>query len=248
MRVKGGSRSRLEYVYCQFDVLDFETCSDYYNANNQSESGSYLVYLNARPYEVYCDFTNGKKPTFDSSKTYTISLSTFLGQGFTRFEHDKMNEEVIINCETEDCFKSEISYKESLELIDLIKERSSNCEQKIEVNICLSRYGQSFLSCHKTFTVFCTSYLQFNCFFSQLSSLGSWTDRHGTKLSYFSGDSGDNICQCGQASPNECFQLPHLNENKCNCDARDPVQRSDHGLITNKAKIILSKNYECKFH
>ena len=44
-----------------------------------------------------------------------------------------MNEEVITNCEMEDCFNLEITYKESLDLIDLIKERSSNCEQKLEV-------------------------------------------------------------------------------------------------------------------
>ena len=67
------------------------------------------------------------------------------GQGITRFDHDKMNEEIITNYETEDCYNLEMTYKESLELIDLIKERSSNCEQKIEVNICLSRCGQSFM-------------------------------------------------------------------------------------------------------
>ena len=44
-----------------------------------------------------------------------------------------MNEEIITNCETEDCYNLEMTYKESLELIDMIKERSSNCEQKIEV-------------------------------------------------------------------------------------------------------------------
>ena len=81
---------------------------------------------------------------------------------------------------------------------------------------------------------------QFNCFFSQLTSLGSWTDRHGVKSSYFSGESGEHVCQCGQASPNECFQLPHLNENKCNCDARDPIQRMDSGLITNHVNIYFS--------
>lgn len=31
--------------------------------------------------------------------------------------------------------------------------------------------------------------------------------------------------------------MPHMNENKCNCDARDPVQRSDEGFITNKVRI-----------
>ena len=56
-----------------------------------------------------------------------------LGEGITRFNHDKMNEEVIANCDTEDCFNLEITYQESLELIDLIKERSAYCEQKIEV-------------------------------------------------------------------------------------------------------------------
>ena len=58
MFVNGGST--LESVYCKFDALEFETCTDYYNANNQSISGRYLVYLNGRPYEVHCDFSNGK--------------------------------------------------------------------------------------------------------------------------------------------------------------------------------------------
>ena len=57
MYVNGGST--LEFIHCKFDILDFETCDDYYNANNESESGRYLVYLNARAYEVYCDFTTG---------------------------------------------------------------------------------------------------------------------------------------------------------------------------------------------
>ena len=81
-----------------------------------------------------------------------------------------------------------------------------------------------------------------------MTSLGSWTDRDGTKSSYFSGDSGENVCHCGQVNPNECFQLPHLNENKCNCDARDPVQRCDHGLITNKVDSVHFFVYEFKPH
>ena len=130
MYVNGGST--LESVYCKFDVLHFETCYDYYNANNQSESGRYLVYLNARPYEVYCDFSNGRVLIFICI-FFKIHTSTYLGQGVTRFDHDKMNEEVITNCENENCFNLEITYAESLDLVDLIKERSSNCEQKLEV-------------------------------------------------------------------------------------------------------------------
>ena len=66
MYVNGGSN--LESIFCKFDVLDFETCTDYYNANNLTESGRHLVYLNARPYEVYCDFSNGEEPTFTFQK------------------------------------------------------------------------------------------------------------------------------------------------------------------------------------
>ena len=67
---------------------------------------------------------------------------------------------------------------------------------------------------------------------------GSWTDANGNKQTFFNGRSGDNICACGQTTPNECYQNPHLNENKCNCDARDPVLRSDTGKIKNKVPII----------
>lgn len=118
-------------------MLDFETCNDYYNANNQSESGYYLVYLNEKPYEIYCDFTNGLY--FYQCNDYDITLLTifefsFTGKGITRFDHDKMDEEIITNCETEDCYNLKMEYKESLELVDLIKERSSDCEQKLEVS------------------------------------------------------------------------------------------------------------------
>ena len=82
--------------------------------------------------------------------------------------------------------------------------------------------------------------LQFDCFFSQLTMYGSWFNKDGDRLTYFSGNEGENICACGQAEPNECYKRPHETQDRsCNCDAMQPISMSDVGLITNKVSYIL---------
>ena len=45
---------------------------------------------------------------------------------------------------------------------------------------------------------------------------------------------GEKICQCGALVPNQCFKLSNMeNENHCNCDQKDAVDRQDSGFITN---------------
>ena len=50
--------SNLEYNYCDFEVMDYSTCSDYFKAG-VNESGSYNVYLNGKTVSVHCDFSSG---------------------------------------------------------------------------------------------------------------------------------------------------------------------------------------------
>ena len=75
--------------------------------------------------------------------------------------------------------------------------------------------------------------LQFNCYFSSLTSAGEWIDHQGKNHTFFSGNSGENICECGRQMPNKCHKIANT-INNCNCDARDPVERQDLGYITNK--------------
>ena len=65
--------------------------------------------------------------------------------------------------------------------------------------------------------------------------IGSWTDVHGNVRTYFSGDSGENICACGKKEVNDCYQYPFTKQKSlCNCDSRDVTLRYDEGTITNK--------------
>ena len=74
---------------------------------------------------------------------------------------------------------------------------------------------------------------------SPLSDFGAWINNRGQRKSYFSGSSGVNVCDCGTKVPNQCQNLPGLTSNKCNCDAREPVDRRDVGFITNHVHIKL---------
>ena len=68
-----------------------------------------------------------------------------------------------------------------------------------------------------------------------VSLYGSWFNKYGDRLTYFSGNEGENICSCGQADPNECYKRPHeTQERNCNCDANQPISMSDSGVISNK--------------
>ena len=83
--------------------------------------------------------------------------------------------------------------------------------------------------------------LQFNCFHSQLSNFGAWSDSYGKRQTYFAGANyGQKICQCGIKSPNQCFKLRNVEDiNQCNCDQKDAVYRRDSGFITNMVKLKL---------
>ena len=81
--------------------------------------------------------------------------------------------------------------------------------------------------------------LQFDCFFSQLTLYGSWLNKYGDRRTYFSGNEGENTCECGQADPNECYKRPHeTQEHNCNCDANQPISIKDSGVISNKVNSI----------
>ena len=52
---------------------------------------------------------------------------------------------------------------------------------------------------------------------------------------------GEKICQCGALVPNQCFKLSNMeNENHCNCDQKDAVDRQDSGFITNMVSGALN--------
>ena len=85
-----------------------------------------------RPFGPRRDLNNTFYHDFCNQKLLQFTCN-FVGEGITRFDHDKMNEEIIPNCETEDCFSLGIVYKDSLDLIDLVKEKSSSCQQRIKV-------------------------------------------------------------------------------------------------------------------
>ena len=44
-----------------------------------------------------------------------------------------MDTESVTNCNTEDCYKLEITYDHELEIIDMIKDNSWNCKQTLKV-------------------------------------------------------------------------------------------------------------------
>jgi len=162
---------------------------------------------------------SGKYNVYLDGHTVSVDCDFSSGEkGVTKFSHNKMETQEIENCPEKNCYKLDMKYDEPMEIIDSIKAKSTHCHQKIT----------------------------FSCFFSPLSMVGSWIDRFGNAQTYFSGNSGNHVCDCASSFVNECYQLPyqrgHLST--CNCDARDPVLRSDQGIITNmEALPIQSFNY-----
>ena len=53
-----GLKSDIKYVFCDFEAMDYSTCSDYFNAGFNI-SGKYNVYLDGKTVSVYCDFSSG---------------------------------------------------------------------------------------------------------------------------------------------------------------------------------------------
>ena len=157
-----------------------------------------------------------------------------------------MNTKEITNCATKDCFKLQLRYYQSLELMNLIKDQSTTCSQKIKVQY----WNLSLKQVFHLYSAFFT--FQFSCFFAQLSMIGSWTDVHGNMRTYFSGDSGENICACGQKEVNDCYQYPFTKQKSlCNCDSRDVTLRYDEGTITNKVltySFIVQNWYSISIH
>ena len=123
----------IESIYCDFKALEFATCHDYY-LKNFTEAGEYTVYLKSRPYKVICDFSKGNLVLVNHFFMQPIKYILHLkGYGITRFNHNKMDIESVTNCDSEDCYKLEITYDHDLELIDLIKENSFECQQTMKV-------------------------------------------------------------------------------------------------------------------
>ena len=223
MRPSGRSQD-IQYIFCDFEAMDYSTCSDYYKAG-YNQSGKYNVYLDGHTVSVDCDLSYGRV-------LGTLMESAISGKrGITKFSHNKMATQEIENCAEKNCFKLDMKYDQPMEIIDAIKAKSTHCHQKITVRYYSPNRIKNPLTVVQTIFTF-----QFSCFFSPLSMVGSWIDRFGNAQTYFSGTSGSHICDCASSFVNQCYQLPYLRGHlsTCNCDARDPVLRSDEGIITNK--------------
>lgn len=81
-------------------------------------------------------------------------------------------------------------------------------------------------------------FLQFDCNLAPLTNYGEWYDHQGTSKSYFSGENGEKICECGLS--NDCENSLNGDVNLCNCDANLPLDKHDSGTITKMVKIDLS--------
>ena len=57
MRPLGPSQD-IQYIYCDFEAMDYSSCSDYFKAGF-NESGKYNVYLDGQTVSVDCDFSSG---------------------------------------------------------------------------------------------------------------------------------------------------------------------------------------------
>ena len=57
MRPLGPSQD-IQYIYCDFEAMDYSTCSDYFKAGF-NESRKYNVYLDGHTVSVDCDFSSG---------------------------------------------------------------------------------------------------------------------------------------------------------------------------------------------
>jgi len=67
-----------------------------------------------------------------------------------------------------------------------------------------------------------------------------WTDRHGEKNVYFTGENkGYHSCDCHFSSEG-CFE-EETRGNKCNCDANLPAPLVDTGLLTNMSALPVTK-------
>ena len=139
MYVNGGSV--LELVYCDFERMRYRKCDDYL-ADNITESGEYMLYVNSRLHKVYCDFSTGMyvdstcivaflPPMFNILYVHTWK-NKFLGKAITQFRHNQMEVSVIDKCDSEDCYSLNLTYENDIDLINHVKKYYA-CEQSIEV-------------------------------------------------------------------------------------------------------------------
>ena len=63
---------------------------------------------------------------------FLLNIST-IGQGITRFMHNKEDKQTIDICETKDCYQLNLKYNNTLEEIKEVMSRSSECKQYIQV-------------------------------------------------------------------------------------------------------------------
>jgi len=259
--------SRYKSIVGYLDILhrhqakDYHSCYDYYD-RGINKTGSYYITTkasaNSTEYgileKVECDFEvlpfmtcwdhfkagvreSGEYKAYLGGRTVNITCD-FTSQtngtndeGSTLFPHDSSGAPTEVSqCSGSDCFNLNLTYDATTRVIEEVKKRSVSCSQTI----------------------------QFDCFLTPLNPVASWTDVHGQKQTFFSGNNGTRVCDCGLGEdavleankPNgeettSCYAGPYTSTKPtCNCDARDPVFRQDIGKITNKDLLpIKSFNY-----
>jgi len=238
----------------RIDAAGFHSCQDYYNKGINITGEYYISTNQSSGYtleKVHCNFEaipyktcwdhfqegareNGEYKALIDGRTVTLEcdFSETAAEGLTVFHHDHSDRVVeISHCSEEDCFKHNLTYNSTDRVIKEVIRRSQTCYQLF----------------------------QFDCFLSALNPIGSWVGVDGSKNTFFSGDEGNEICDCGIGSPsanltnslydpkprssNQCAQMPYLETRpKCNCDARQAMVTSDRGFITNK-KLLPVKGF-----
>jgi len=241
----------------RIDAAGFHSCQDYYHKGINITGDYYISTNQSSDYtleKVHCDFEaipyktcwdhfqqgareNGEYKALIDGRTVTLEcdFSEPRAEGLTVFHHDHSDRVVeISHCSEEDCFKHNLTYNSTDRVIKEVISTSQTCYQLF----------------------------QFDCFLSALNPIGSWVGVDGSKNTFFSGNEGNEICDCGMGNPsanstnslynpaqessNQCGQqVPYLETRpKCNCDARQPMVTSDRGYITNKKLLpVKSFNY-----
>ena len=91
------------------------------------------------------------------------------------------------------------------------------------------------------FSLNCEQFISYDCHNSMINNdrnFASWTSRQGVDMTHWGGAvQGSGKCACGMTK--SCDRLDKV----CNCDANDNVWRSDHGFITDKDVLPVSKLY-----
>jgi len=135
------------------------------------------------------------------------------GVASTLISHNSESETQVINCKDPGCYARKIEYNAPMKQIESLIELSESCQQDIV----------------------------YNCFMSALQKqgidYGFWLDRNGDSQVYWTGSHhGLHVCSCHYVNEG-CFD----EENLCNCDALEPLEMSDVGLITNSTALPITE-------